>query len=265
MGHSTVVFLMTGILGGGYSMASNVGGEVQDALTFVAAILAVALLGGIGLLNARVSVDIYREWSELRKRNGEEQAKVAEASAQQALRTAFSAIPFIQKAFERVDSAGKMYWVGFLFGLSFDTATQVGLIGLTAVTGSQGTLPLWMVMIFPVCFSCGMCLVDTCNGLLMIATYGRSDVRPAQKLLYNFLVTAMSACIALVIGTLELLQVVASQEGLSGPFWSWIQDVDMGKIGLMIMGVFLMVFSTAKLLSWVQDRRAKEQVCYVSP
>jgi high-affinity nickel-transport protein len=258
IGHSTIVFLMTGALAGGYSLASRVGGQVTTSLALVAAILAVLLLAGIGLLNARVSVEIYKEWSGMRAMSEDDQEKASRDSAEDALRTAFTVIPFVQRAFECVDRASKMYYVGFLFGLSFDTASQVGLIGMTAVTGSHGNAPLWMVMIFPMCFSCGMCLVDSGNGLLMIAAYGRANVQPAEKLLYNLLVTAMSACIALMIGSLESLQIISQQADLKGPFWDWIQKVDMGVIGYMIISAFLVIFTVASLYSFIEKKMTRK-------
>jgi len=112
---------------------------------------------------------------------------------------------------------------------------------LAAVSGSNNRLPATMVMIFPLAFSCGMCLVDTGNGLLMLMTYGWATIRPIQKLFYNMLVTAMSAVVAILIGSMEFLQLLGQQAGLTGSFWEWINSLDMGTLGFIVIGCFAFV------------------------
>ncbi|CAK0854651.1 unnamed protein product [Prorocentrum cordatum] len=144
-----------------------------------------------------------------------------------------------------------MFGAGLLFGLSFDTATQVGLIGMAAISGASGKLPPALVLVFLLCFSCGMCLVDSGNGLLMLATYSWAKARPSQKIFYNFLVTSMSAVIALCIGSLELLQVVCRMADIHGPFWDAVSGVDMAAISYGIVDTFLAVFAAAVSYSCV--------------
>merc|ERR1712217_331681 len=131
-----------------------------------------------------------------------------------------------------------MFIVGFLFGLSFDTATQVGVIGLTAVSGTDHKVPALMIMVFPLCFSCGMCLIDTANGLLMVVAYSWATVQPSQKLFYNLIVTGLSAIVALSVGSLEFLQILGDQCNLEGPFWTVVQGVDMTLLGYGVIGLF---------------------------
>ncbi|CAK0874437.1 unnamed protein product [Prorocentrum cordatum] len=123
------------------------------------------------------------------------------------------------------------------------------------------------------CFSCGMCLVDTGNGLLMLATYNWAKVRPSEKIFYNFLVTSMSATIALCIGTLELLQVICRAVGLHGPFWESVSSIDMAAIGYGIIVAFLVIFAAAVCFSctrreelWapIATRRQHEPVLQLS-
>lgn len=244
LGHSTVVVLMTGLIAGGYSwvlQACQIGNFATD-LSLAAALISVCIIGGLGILNARIAVELFQDWARLSKTSKADQNATVDDAAQASLRTALTSLPFLKKVFDRVDRASKMYSVGFLFGLSFDSATQVGLIGLSAMTGTHGRVPSRVVMMLPVCFSCGMCLVDTLNGLLMLMTYSWAQIEPVQKLFYNFLVTAMSAGIAVMIGSLELLQIAGEQCGFSGPFWSFVAGIDMASIGYTIILTFFVIF-----------------------
>jgi high-affinity nickel-transport protein len=246
LGHSSIVFIMTGLVAGGYSLASSSFHQaVMNDLAVVAGFLAVCLLGCIGFLNARIAIELLQMWASSSHQSALEQDKHADGHAHQSLRTALSGFSFLRRIFDRVDKPHKMFGVGLLFGLSFDTATQVGLIGLAAISGSHGQLPPALVMLFPMSFSCGMCLVDTGNGLLMLMTYGWAKVRPSQKLFYNLLVTSMAASIALLIGSLEFLQVVANAANLHGPFWDAVLNVDMASIGFGIIATFATVLVIA--------------------
>jgi len=248
LGHSTIVVLLTVALASGYSAVWHGGGTValvRKGLTLAAAVLSVVLLGGIGLLNARVALGLFSDWTSLRKHSAYLQDKALESTADSSLRTALTAVPFLKRLFSHVDRPVKMYMVGVLFGLSFDTASQVGLIALAAMSSTAGQVPPVMVLLFPLCFSCGMCLVDTGNGLLMLLAYNWATVRPMQKLVYNLLVTTMSAGVALAIGSLEVLQILGQEAGLTGGLWSWVQDVDMGSLGCAVVASFLTVFGLA--------------------
>jgi len=247
LGHSTVVMLLTAALAGGYSWAWHASGNtnVTEAVSLVAAVVSVLLLGGIGLLNAHVATGLFKDWLRLQRHCVQFQDQEVKNAAETSLQTALSMIPGVRQVFEHVNVPYKMYGVGFLFGLSFDSATQVGLIGLAAMSGSSGQVPPWIVLIFPLSFSCGMCLIDTANGLLMLATYSWTSVRPVQKLFYNFVVTSMSAGIALIICSLELLQILAREARLRGPFWSFVENVDMVTVGYSIIFAFLLVFTVA--------------------
>lgn len=255
LGHSVVVYLLSMGVAGGYSLLwkSGEGKHITGIVALIAAVISVSLLAGIGILNARVAFLLFRDWCNLREQDKEVQDETLENKGQASLRTALSVLPLMRRVFDRVDRPHKMFWVGLLFGLSFDTATQVGVIGLAAMSGTSGRLPPLMVMIFPLCFSCGMCLVDTSNGLLMLVTYSWATVAPIQKLFYNFLVTAISACVAISIGSLELLQLVSTQAGWAGPFWKRINSVDIGVLGYMVIGTFALVFGSAACYSYIQS------------
>jgi high-affinity nickel-transport protein len=143
-----------------------------------------------------------------------------------------------------VDRSWKMYALGFLFGLGFDTATEVGLLGISAAAATQG-LPIWSILLFPLLFTAGMCLVDTADGILMLGAYGWAFVHPVRKLYYNITITAVSVLIALIVGGIELLGIIGDQFTLQGRFWDGIGSLNyhFGSIGLVIVGIFV--------LSWV--------------
>lgn len=262
-GHSSVVMLLTALLAGGYAVLFkriNHGNTTTAYVGLVTGLISVLLLAGIGCLNLKIAVGLFRTWLGIsRAGTAEEQDTAVEELGQDSLQTAISSLPCVQRVFSKVDRPEKMFLVGLLFGLGFDTATQVGLIGLAAMSGTTGRLPPLMVMIFPVCFSCGMCLVDTANGLLMLLTYRWAAVRPLQKIFYNFIVTALSASIALIIGSLELLQIIAKQFHLTGPLWDRIQAVDMGYLGYMVIFSFLGIFVTSVCCWHLKGRCSRTQ------
>jgi len=137
-----------------------------------------------------------------------------------------------------VDSSWKMYFVGFLFGLGFDTATQVGLLGIAAAAGTQG-VPIWSILLFPLLFTAGMCIVDTADGVLMLGAYGWAFVHPVRKLYYNMTITAVSIFIALVVGGIEVLSLLSDQLSLHGWFWDRVNSLDFFWVGILIICVFV--------------------------
>ena len=137
-----------------------------------------------------------------------------------------------------------MYPLGLLFGLGFDTATEVGLLGISAQQASAG-LPIWSILIFPALFTAGMCLIDTTDGILMLGAYSWAYVKPIRKLYYNLTITLVSVLVALLVGGLEVLGIMGSRLGLQGKFWDFIERVseNFGAVGYCIIGIFL--------VSWV--------------
>ena len=146
--------------------------------------------------------------------------------------------------FRFVDHSWKMYPVGFLFGLGFDTATEIGLLGIAAAAATQG-LPIWCILIFPLLFTAGMCLLDTADGILMLGAYGWAFVHPVRKLYYNMTITAVSVLIALLVGGLEILSILADQFDLHGRFWDAVDSLGdhFAAIGILIIAIFV--------LSWI--------------
>ncbi len=133
--------------------------------------------------------------------------------------------------------------IGFLFGLGFDTATEVSLLGISASQGAQG-LSIGTILVFPILFAAGMSLVDTTDGILMLGAYEWAFVRPIRKLYYNLTITSVSVVVALLIGGIEALGLLSDQLGLKGGFWDLIGMLNdnFNDLGFMIIGVFLVAW-----------------------
>jgi nickel/cobalt transporter (NiCoT) family protein len=146
--------------------------------------------------------------------------------------------------FAMVTRSWHMYPLGFLFGLGFDTATEIGLIGISAAEASKG-LPIWSILVFPALFTAGMTLIDTTDSVLMVGAYGWAFLKPIRKLYYNLTITAVSIVVAVVVGGIETLGLIGSQLSLSGRFWQTIGSLNdnFGTLGYLIIGIFI--------ISWV--------------
>jgi high-affinity nickel-transport protein len=143
-----------------------------------------------------------------------------------------------------VRKAWHIYPVGVLFGLGFDTATEVGLLVL-AGGAAVFNLPFYAILVLPVLFAAGMCLMDTADGVLMNAAYGWAFLRPVRKVFYNITVTAVSVAVALVIGTIELVGVLADQAGITtGPIAA-IGNVPLDYAGYGVVGLFVLAWLAA--------------------
>ncbi len=141
--------------------------------------------------------------------------------------------------FAMIHSSWQMYPLGFLFGLGFDTATEIGLLGISAAEASKG-LSVWSILVFPALFTAGMSLVDTADGILMLGAYGWAFLKPIRKLYYNMTITAVSVIVALLVGGIEVLGLIADRLSLAGGFWDLVGALNgnFGTIGYLIIGIF---------------------------
>jgi high-affinity nickel-transport protein len=151
--------------------------------------------------------------------------------------------------FRSVTRSWHMYPLGFLFGLGFDTATEVGLLGIAAAQAAQGMSP-WQTLIFPALFTAGMALVDTTDSVLMVGAYGWAFVQPLRKLWYNLTITAVSVLVALLIGGIEALGLIADQLGLQGGVWSIVSALndDLTNFGFAVVGIFLLAWGLSAIV-----------------
>ncbi|GAB7197694.1 HoxN/HupN/NixA family nickel/cobalt transporter [Dickeya oryzae] len=142
--------------------------------------------------------------------------------------------------FRMVNKSWHMYLVGLLFGLGFDTATEIGVLGISAAGASQG-MSIWSIMIFPALFTCGMALVDTLDNVLMVGAYGWAFSKPQRKLYYNLTITATSVVVAVFIGGMEALGLLADKLDLHTGFWSLIDafNEQLGNAGFYVVALFI--------------------------
>jgi high-affinity nickel-transport protein len=149
--------------------------------------------------------------------------------------------------FRIITRSWHMYPLGILFGLGFDTATEIALLGISASEVSRG-LSIWSILIFPALFTAGMALIDTTDGILMLGAYGWAFVKPIRKLYYNMTITFVSVLVAVVIGGIEVLGLIGDKMHLSGAFWDFMGSLGehFGMIGYLIVGLFIVSW----ILSW---------------
>src|SRR6202012_1809913 len=134
--------------------------------------------------------------------------------------------------FQLISHSWHMYPLGILFGLGFDTATEIGVLGISAAEASRG-LSFWSILIFPVLFAAGMSLIDTTDNILMLGAYGWAFVKPIRKLYYNLTITTVSVVVALAVGGIEALGLLADQFHLRGTFWDGVAklNANFGALG----------------------------------
>jgi len=208
--------------------------------TFVSA----SFLIMIGVVNIVLLVDLFRAFVRMRDgRQGHvEDARLTQFDGNLRAR-------LFKPLFRLIRASWLMFPLGILFGLGFETATEVALLGTSAAQGSAG-LSMWTILMFPCLFAAGMLTIDTTDGILMLGAYGWAFVKPLRKLYYNLTITLISTIVALLIGSIEALGLVREKLSLSGPFWQAVDVVNdhFGLLGYGIVGVFIVGWLVSMLL-----------------
>jgi high-affinity nickel-transport protein len=201
----------------------------------------------IGILNLLVLLDVLRIFREMRTGTYDR-----DALERRLLDRGFMNRFFLARLARRIRSSWQMYPLGFLFGLGFDTASEVGLLAISAGVATKH-VPFLAVLSLPVLFAAGMSLMDTADGAFMSQAYGWAFSNPVRKVYYNITVTTLSVAVALVVGTIELLQVLAAKLQLDGGFWGWVNGLDFGHLGYGIVTAFVLTWAIAVLV-WKKGR-----------
>jgi high-affinity nickel-transport protein len=144
----------------------------------------------------------------------------------------------------RVDAPWKIYPIGVLFGLGFDTASEVALLVLAGSAVVSG-LPFYAILSLPILFAAGMCLFDTADGCFMNFAYDWAFARPVRKVYYNLTITGLSVFVAVFIGTIEILGLIGQEVHLGGGFWAFMQGFNINQAGFVIVGVFVVTWAVA--------------------
>jgi high-affinity nickel-transport protein len=151
---------------------------------------------------------------------------------------------YLGRLTKTVKKPAQIYPIGVLFGLGFDTATEVALLVIAGGAAGAG-LPWYAILSLPILFAAGMSLLDSIDGSFMNFAYGWAFSKPVRKIFYNITITALSVGVALVIGTIELGGLVASQLGARGAFWTWLENLNLNLLGFVIVGMFVATWAVA--------------------
>jgi nickel/cobalt transporter (NiCoT) family protein len=256
LGHSTIVFSLCAGLAVAAKTVNSKLPAFQDYGGYVGASVSGTFLWIIGILNLLVLVDIVRIFRQMR-RGSFDQAELERRLHDRGLMNRF----FIGRLARRIRSSWQMYPLGILFGLGFDTATEVGLLALAAGVATH-QVPILAVLSLPLLFGAGMSLMDTADGAFMSQAYGWAFSNPVRKVYYNITVTSLSVAVALLIGTVELLQVAAAKLDLETGFWAFLNGLDFGTLGYGIVGLFVLTW-TVSVLVWKASRIEQRWSAYV--
>jgi high-affinity nickel-transport protein len=236
LGHSTVVFVLAVLLSFGIralgDQVKNDGSGLHRVTGVVGSGVSGTFLYVIAALNVVVFLAIFHAFRDLRAGRFDEDELERQLEQRGLMNRFFGPLA------RRVDTPWKMYPVGLLFGLGFDTATEVALLVLSGTAVSSG-LPFWAIVCLPVLFAAGMSLFDTLDGCFMNFAYGWSFSRPIRKVYYNLVITGLSVAVAFLIGTIELLGLLGSELDLQGSFWDTMANFDINTAGFVIVGLFV--------------------------
>jgi high-affinity nickel-transport protein len=246
LGHSTIVFALALLLALGFrglgGDVAHAGSPLHSVTGLVGTTVSGAFLSAIGLLNLAVLVGIVRVARRTRDGDLDERELEAELD-RRGLANRLS-----RRVGRSIREPWQMYPLGMLFGLGFDTATEVALLVLAA-GAALGQLSLSAILCLPILFAAGMSLLDTLDGIVMRFAYGWAFAQPLRKLYYNLTVTGLSVAVALVIGTVELLSIATEKLGLRGGLWDTVARLDLNLVGYAIVGLFVVTWVVA-LVVW---------------
>jgi high-affinity nickel-transport protein len=235
LGHATVVVLASiGVAATAAAFQGQledfhaVGGMIGTSVSAVFLLL-------IGAINLVVLVNVYKTFQRVKKGG-----VYCETDMDILLANGGIMARFFRRLFRVIGKSWHMYPLGFLFGLGFDTATEVALLGISAAQASSG-LSIWSILIFPALFTAGMTLLDTTDSILMVRAYGWAFVKPVRKLYYNMTITFVSVVVAVVVGGIEALGLIGDRLSLSGGIWDVVGDINehLGMLGYLIVGIFI--------------------------
>jgi len=236
LGHSTIVFGLAFLLSVGIrSLAGPVGNGssgLHQVTGWIGTLVSGTFLYAIAVINVVILLGIVKVFREMKTGKYDEQ----ELEKQLASRGLMNR--FLGRLTKTVTKPEQMYPIGVLFGLGFDTATEVALLVLAGGAAGAG-LPWYAILCLPILFAAGMSLLDTIDGSFMTFAYGWAFSKPVRRVFYNLTITGLSVAVALVIGTIELGGLIASQLSLSGPFWTWFENININLLGFVIVAMFV--------------------------
>jgi nickel/cobalt transporter (NiCoT) family protein len=235
MGHSTVVIVAAAGVAATSTMLTTHFERIKAVGSMAGALISVLFLFAIAAMNLAILRSVWRTFRHVR-----DGGQYVDEDFDLLLNNRGLLARLFRPLFRLVTSSWHMFPLGFLFGLGFDTATEVALLGISATEAARG-ISIWSIMVFPALFAAGMSLIDTADGVLMLGAYNWAFVKPIRKLYYNLTITLVSVVVAVMIGGIEALGLVGGQLGLSGWFWDGIGALNdnFNALGFAIIGVFM--------------------------
>jgi len=239
LGHSSIVVLGAAAIAGAAFALQHRLDAIRNIASVIGTLISAFFLFAIAIVNLIVLRSIHRTFTKVRR--GE---PYVDEDFDLLLGNRGFLSRLFRPMFHMITRSWHMYPLGLLFGLGFDTATEIGLLGISAAEAAKG-LSFWAILVFPTLFAAGMSLIDTTDNILMLGAYGWAFVKPIRKLYYNITITSVSVLVALVVGGLEALGLLAGHFQLTGWFWDGIAKVNnnFGALGYFIVGLYA--------LSWI--------------
>jgi high-affinity nickel-transport protein len=261
LGHSTIVFALA--FGLSLGIKALVGPVKNDnsGLHHYTGLIGTSVSGGflfaIAAINVVILAGIIKVFRDMRR------GVYDEETLEEQLNNRGLMNRILRPVMKSVTRPGQMYPVGVLFGLGFDTATEVALLVLAAA-GAANALPWYAILALPILFAAGMCLFDTIDGTFMNFAYGWAFSKPVRKVYYNLTITGLSIIVAFVIGGVELLGLLSQQLNLNGRFWTDMQNADINTLGFIIVGLFVATWAVA-LSIWKFGRIEEKWTAGIRP
>jgi nickel/cobalt transporter (NiCoT) family protein len=242
LGHSTVVFALTLLISLGVRWLDgpigNGGSNLHRVTNGIGTLVSGSFLFLIAAVNAVILIGIYRVFRDMRRGRYDERALERQLENRGLINR------LLTRLIRPVARPSRMYLVGLLFGVGFDTATEVALL-VMAVGSARAGLPWYAVLCLPALFAAGMTLMDSIDCSFMNLAYGWAFAGPVRKVFYNLTVTGLSVAVALAIGSIEVGGLIASDLGWRGSFWSWFEGLDINVLGFVIVGLFFAAWAIA--------------------
>jgi high-affinity nickel-transport protein len=235
LGHSSVVFLMVLAIAFSVHWIQSKMPQMEEAGGFIGTTISGSFLIIIGVINIVILVNLYKLFQKLRK-GAIKQDKLEELLE---LKGFFARL--IHPFYRLIKKSWHVYPIGFLFGLGFDTASEVGLLAITA-GAAKSSISIFGLLSLPLLFAAGMSLLDTADGMFMTKAYHWAFNTPIRKIYYNFTVTSLSVAAAMSIGVVELAQVISHRLNLQSGFFLWVNQLNFAYLGYLLVGLFVLTW-----------------------
>ncbi|WP_323187667.1 HoxN/HupN/NixA family nickel/cobalt transporter [Streptomyces sp. NBC_01275] len=250
LGHSSIVFALAFLLSLGVKALAgpveNGDSQLHSVTGWIGTTVSGTFLYVIAIINLVIMAGIWKVFRQMRSGHFDEEALEKQLDKRGFMNR------LLGRLTKSITKPWQMYPLGLLFGLGFDTATEIALLVL-AGSGAASGLPWYAILCLPILFAAGMSLLDTIDGSFMNFAYGWAFSKPVRKVYYNLTITGLSVAVALLIGTVELLGLIAEQADLHGAFWDWVSGLDLNIIGYVVVGLFFATWAVA-LLVWKVGR-----------